>query len=932
MAVEDLTPKQQEQVRAYSRATSDLGIELRSREENSRKDLNDPDAYHSAISTELQTRINQLNYDSAGLFRDSSEVFRKIISSLPESLRPTDNDQDILEAKGAWTPEWQQVATTLINIANNPPAYDGETRGAGAEAKRHFNDTIRDIQSITPYLTASLRYDQSDANAPTVEHRLNRALRYQGHLTPRGQETIHVEHPEIVNNFAGYGIHEYNRFAERLMESNAFSEIMAKFDGDLANATTEDKLNHIFSEPYANTTRQILNASTNPKIQGTEDLFTLIYQELPDDKLAQAQAAYNVFEKNRPSAITQNDGQSLRELQAISLTEPEPVTPTGAPLSPPTEPIVGGAATTSTPDTDSGTGAGTDVNAEDEGDNTGNEQEQEQEQNQDQGQEQEQDQTPVPPVPPSHIEEDAVNAGIRDRIKFFQRASNLEPTGEMNDDTRTAIAAVLASNINNPIIELGNGERFVLKQDGVYGITADEAGNETLGDRVSLFSHIDGENTAHAATVAFAQELVNGNCQTIAGEIFKAKIEYFAIEQREKLLEAGLNSADSEAIIRLFDDNDASTEELRTKYDAIVAGKDLSTEQESDLFIQILALEQRQEAYFANDRNINELLTNPEHYRDFHQQTAALDILNYFSNGTIHNSLDQFKTEPAELNASNFDNSVFAPEVYDALNAYGEVDGGFVDPNYAGTMMTKEDLGDIALKRVLEQADAAGIAHQDITKAMFEGRFNPDFRDLEIIHEGFKPATTENMTPAQIVEHQNAQWNKTFGDINDMGPVNTSVNGKDVTLDARDLGMRLTLRFTNTHDFERNFGIEWDGDLTYDQAVEKICETHPENADQYIKNLDARIDGNPALGVSPMLERQCGFSYFRLSAWKPDTGTNFNNDYQNLHTQYMTQRAELKNQFNMAADRMPNQVTTMEKEFEDRFDVAPEAAAAPVAP
>jgi hypothetical protein len=244
------------------------------------------------------------------------------------------------------------------------------------------------------------------------------------------------------------------------------------------------------------------------------------------------------------------------------------------------------------------------------------------------------------------------------------------------------------------------------------------------------------------------------------------------------------------------------------------------------------------------------------------------------------------------LSANSIDDRLFAEIVYTSLEDRNRVNGGHIDPALNGRYLTIDQVGRIAFERILKYAESVGIDQRDITKAIFEGRFCPHFEDLRLLHEGMGvPVGIESPTPAQVVEHKIMQWNRLFGDINRMGEVKTFVNGSEKTINKRDLGIRLLLKFTNTHDFKREFGIDWDGDLTYAEAIRRIRSQHRQgNASEFINNLEEKLNGTPSRGVTGLTDRQCAYSYFRLTAWKADTGTNFRNDYEDLRVKFLISR------------------------------------------
>ena len=86
------------------------------------------------------------------------------------------------------------------------------------------------------------------------------------------------------------------------------------------------------------------------------------------------------------------------------------------------------------------------------------------------------------------------------------------------------------------------------------------------------------------------------------------------------------------------------------------------------------------------------------------------------------------------------------------------------------------------LGKFLEDAAARGVAEQDITRAVFEGRLNPDYRDLELVREGL--ARDGDPFPAAS---GGREWIRRFGSIGALQKVHTAVNGVAVVWSGRDI-------------------------------------------------------------------------------------------------------------------------------------------------
>ncbi len=247
------------------------------------------------------------------------------------------------------------------------------------------------------------------------------------------------------------------------------------------------------------------------------------------------------------------------------------------------------------------------------------------------------------------------------------------------------------------------------------------------------------------------------------------------------------------------------------------------------------------------------------------------------------------------------DGRLFHPEVYIKLSENTwevEIAGELVGPEFKGRTLSRADIQEIALERFKQAATDAGVAHKDVTKAMFEGRFNPDFKDVELAHEGLKPdnsMTLDEVSPGRLkflidIEHvkpgelphlvqltgeymgtRNELWNPLFGSIANIGTVNTMINGETVEMTGKDIAMRLAQRWRGER-FETDYGLKCDPELRYETAMEEL-KNNNDRGEMFSKLLRDRVDF--------LLKNGSAVSYFSMQAYN-ESKHNLRKDYQDL--------------------------------------------------
>lgn len=248
--------------------------------------------------------------------------------------------------------------------------------------------------------------------------------------------------------------------------------------------------------------------------------------------------------------------------------------------------------------------------------------------------------------------------------------------------------------------------------------------------------------------------------------------------------------------------------------------------------------------------------------------------------------------------------ALFDIDVYDQLDDIWRgrretVDAKLVDSDGAG--LSRADVAPLALERLILQAKAVGIEENQITKAIFEGQYNPPFEDLLLAWEGLKPPgsmTLEDLSPDRV-EHlvevgiaepgqvppdlyihgayiglRNELWNKRFGSLGSVGDVTTIVDGQEQTMTPMDIGLCYLQRIKGEH-FEGNFGLHRDPRMTFVQAQTELA------VDQGREERAEHLE----FAIRQVIERESVLSLFRMGSTREDDPFNFSRYYRDLREQ-----------------------------------------------
>nr|MDQ3804425.1 hypothetical protein [Acidobacteriota bacterium] len=213
--------------------------------------------------------------------------------------------------------------------------------------------------------------------------------------------------------------------------------------------------------------------------------------------------------------------------------------------------------------------------------------------------------------------------------------------------------------------------------------------------------------------------------------------------------------------------------------------------------------------------------------------------------------------------ANSLDDRFFHPSAYsnmpDETSQYADlpvVDDKYLPPQYEGRSLNRAEFAKVVLEHFIRLAAERGIPERGITRALFDGRLNPDFEDLTLAYEGLgKPEQippeviarlkqsgrmkpNETTPPARYLtdvyaQHRNKLWNQRFGSIADIGTVDTIVYGREVRRSANDILLRLYMRLWG---FPADF-LPRDFNLTYDQVHARYQQHAPDKLAAFDESL-----------------------------------------------------------------------------------------------
>ena len=374
---------------------------------------------------------------------------------------------------------------------------------------------------------------------------------------------------------------------------------------------------------------------------------------------------------------------------------------------------------------------------------------------------------------PTTTQQPDVAAIIADPLKRFRVLEGLPPEGGMDDAAKTKLSTYMNSVLQDFLRAYPDGELEGVDTDGQkqkYKFAAD--------GKVKIFKNDKFEDTDSKTidpTDPLSATLLSAAVQmSVRGLKLKQDHAYHTEQLRIVDKMAGITGPKSAELLR-------DIKKQETKADAIAFVKQKLPEASDETINHYMYSLWRLKELQNSIKPDSPYVSNGDDPA-FQKLTAMSDIAHGLGRGEDIDTLGFHTKIPADQ-MPQINDMIFSKEVYDAFNKRGP--GGsisFYDPvipaellGYPpGTpMLTKHQVCQIARERFIERAAAEGIAPQDISKAMLEGRFNLSPQDLHMAFRGGSPAGNYDCTQA---------WNRDFLPKRPDGSDGTMLDLKNITV------------------------------------------------------------------------------------------------------------------------------------------------------
>jgi hypothetical protein len=480
---------------------------------------------------------------------------------------------------------------------------------------------------------------------------------------------------------------------------------------------------------------------------------------------------------------------------------------------------------------------------------------------------------------------DLENPSFVQRVKEFQSVMGHKTIdGKLNDETKADLLQQMGilyttQRGDKPFIAVGvDGKEFQVHKDGNILAVKDDGTTEQAG----TFKDLD---KAHPATLPTITPIMLSQRTKAMNECISTVNRAFDTRITDKLKIAAPNSTPQQRSFVVAALREAQSKNAAEK----LLKNNPALGQNPDEVLEVLWTTEQSRKAFNNYPNLSSIAEDQESYADFHKFSATVDIYRYLSIGDMHSTLDPLRSTAAPALLAELNDSLFISEVYEQYYTTGQVDGALV--GQPGVILDREAFAKLALERFENLAAKSGIAPQDITKAMADGSFNPAFQDLELMHKCLVPDETLElkdfsaeykrdlialgaMKPDELPDvstlacgyalKRDEAWNKRFGSMKDIGTVNTIMAGKEVNADSMDFGVRLLQRQYTRDGFLKNYGVNSNVALSYDELKKTLSPT-----------AAARLEGD----VKTLLDRTCAYEYFSQITLAKGDAADFKADY-----------------------------------------------------
>lgn len=344
---------------------------------------------------------------------------------------------------------------------------------------------------------------------------------------------------------------------------------------------------------------------------------------------------------------------------------------------------------------------------------------------------------------------------ILDPVKRYQGLTpGLTVTGEINAETKARITADMDAALKEFLRANPNGEIEVAGEDGTtqkYKMNRDGSAHLFRGGKFEETS--SGKVTDPADNMSAL--LIGSVVEIETKKLQSAQHRNFEIQQLRLVDQmAGTTGARSGELLRDIKNSGDKGEATAKMKQALPAEKHGLI----DYYMNSLWRMKEAQASIGPDARYAPYAANDPSYQKI---TALNDIVHGLGRGEDTDTL-KYRTEISKeaLADVKINDRLFSPELY---AAFDKKDGkGYHEPSIKAELLgfppgtrdlTRLEVCEIARERFIQRAASEGIDQRDISKAMFEGRFNLSKTDLHLVYRGGSPSGDDKCTAA---------WNRDF--------------------------------------------------------------------------------------------------------------------------------------------------------------------------
>lgn len=548
----------------------------------------------------------------------------------------------------------------------------------------------------------------------------------------------------------------------------------------------------------------------------------------------------------------------------------------------------------------------------------------------------------------------ATAADLSARIRDLQKAFNAVPEDERRDhfgvggpdmeitgkydDVDDFLARFIGSEALKERLERGHditvehaGKSYTIDNEGnVYN------GKDAKDDpEFNLFTDVD-KTGKHPATLALLLNLAEEEQQEALAEYRRKMRTAYETRINDAMEHVGLEPAEAASVLKGLqgsNSKEAFTDKLKKSYEGVLDETGIA------LLAEELWAAEQSFRHARDNPDYDDILSDNIHFAGFNTFAAALDIVSYNVTGKMTDIRALEHKDPGSGDEPYVDDRVFNSRIYALIERGQPIDGELLlagnmsGQTYKGESSISADisfdpndredrqaLAEIAIERIILDAQKAGIPAQDISSAMFSGEFNPYEGDLAFIYENlvqYEDLTAADFDPDDIARWKELgimnpgddvpprsfaipvlnrlrddAWNQHFGEMPGFGQsVTAHMNGEQHTLRGEDIALRYLMR-TDIAYIGHNYGVNTaDASLTYEKALEMVP---ADKRDAFRQEIEG------------VMSERSAYDYFFNNRVSPHATTNFNfhRDYYENRKEYIAENAERINGVERDRERM----------------------------